>query len=51
MSQRFGEVGDEGAAHGVGVGVAFEPGGEGGGQPADVILGEQQPGIMAAQAA
>lgn len=48
--QRFGEVGDEGAAYGVGVGVAFEPGGDGGGQSSDVVLGEQQPGIVEAQA-
>lgn len=50
VGQRLGQVGDESAAYGVGVGIAFEPGGDGGGQSADVALGQQQSGLVTAQA-
>ncbi|MFE7399301.1 hypothetical protein [Streptomyces sp. NPDC057557] len=50
MGQRLGQAGDESAACGVGVGIAFEPGGDGGGQSADVVLGRQQSGLVTAQA-
>lgn len=43
------EVGGEGATDGVGVGVAFEPGGDAGGEGGDVAFGEGERGCVAAE--
>ncbi len=49
MLQGAGEVGGEGVADGVGVGVAFEPGGDAGGKGGDIPFGEREPGCVAAE--
>lgn len=49
MLQGAREVGGEGVADGVGVGVAFEPGGDAGGEGADVVFGEDELRCVAAQ--
>lgn len=50
LFQVVGQVGGERSAYGVGVGVPFEPGGDGGGQAADVVPAQEKPGLVAAQA-
>ncbi|CAM5349904.1 hypothetical protein SALBM135S_09229 [Streptomyces alboniger] len=49
VPQAVGQARGQGAAYGVGGGPAFQPGGDGGGEAADVPLGEQQPGLVAVQ--
>jgi hypothetical protein len=50
VGEGFGEVVGEGVAQGVGVDVALQPGGDGAGDAADVRLGEDHAGFVAAQA-
>lgn len=51
VAEESGRVVGEGVADGVGVGVAFEPGDDGGGELADVVLGERELGCVAAEVA
>lgn len=44
------QVGGESGAYGIGMGIAFEPGLDGRSQAPDIGLGQEQPGIIAAQA-
>ncbi len=45
-----GEARGQGVAYGVGADVAFEPGGDGGGEAADGALGEEKAGLALGEA-